>query len=138
MHLHVHLPNGQRIYFNEKNMREKLANPPKTTLTAFFDLCSKDIFAQGLFYNEVPQYFTFDNKKRVFNRRKNGALVDGFPEIRKSDMIGRVYTVQWNRVHRRTRRYRKNISFELDSCKNKKQKKIALAVASSGTLIFDF
>lgn len=31
MHLHVHLQNGQRIYFNENNIREKLTNPPKTT-----------------------------------------------------------------------------------------------------------
>lgn len=34
MHLHVHLPNGQRIYFNENNLHERLANPPNTTLTA--------------------------------------------------------------------------------------------------------
>lgn len=93
MHLHVHLPNGQRVYFNENNMREKAINPPKTTLTAFFDLCAKDNFAENLLYNEVPSYYTFDNTKRIFKRRKNGAIVEGFPEIRKSDMIGRVYTV---------------------------------------------
>ena len=39
--LAVHLPNGQRVTFNENNINEVAAgNPPKITLTEFFTLCS--------------------------------------------------------------------------------------------------
>lgn len=93
MHLHVHLQDQQRVYFNETNLQERLARPQNTTLTAFFDLCSKDEFARRLLYNEVPQYYTFNNKEKIFQRRKYGELVEGYPEIRKTNMIGRVYTV---------------------------------------------
>ncbi|GFV33801.1 ATP-dependent DNA helicase [Trichonephila clavipes] len=32
IHLAVHLPNGERIYFTENNFRERMATPPKTTI----------------------------------------------------------------------------------------------------------
>lgn len=35
VHLHIHLENGQRIYFNEENMQQRVDDPPRTTLTAF-------------------------------------------------------------------------------------------------------
>ncbi|CAK1594946.1 unnamed protein product [Parnassius mnemosyne] len=38
-HLAVHLENGERVYFTERNFQERIASPPKTTLTAFFQLC---------------------------------------------------------------------------------------------------
>ena len=40
----VHLENGQHIYFTEeKNMQSATAEPPETTLTAFFKLCQEDL-----------------------------------------------------------------------------------------------
>ncbi|CAF4346029.1 unnamed protein product, partial [Rotaria magnacalcarata] len=36
VHLAVHLENGQRIYFTEDNVHEKVNEPPRTTLTVFF------------------------------------------------------------------------------------------------------
>ncbi|KIH55918.1 hypothetical protein ANCDUO_13912 [Ancylostoma duodenale] len=39
VHLSVHLENGQRVYFIADNAEERAANPPNTTLTAFFLLC---------------------------------------------------------------------------------------------------
>lgn len=41
----------------------------------------------------MPQYYTFNITQKKFKRRKNGTLVQGFPGVRKTDMIGRVYTV---------------------------------------------
>lgn len=40
-HLAVHLENGQRVYFSEKNFVQKALEPPKTTLTEFFYFVSK-------------------------------------------------------------------------------------------------
>ena len=71
----MHLENGQRVYFNAENVHNVVSNPPATTLTAFFELCSKDAFAKTLLYEEVPQYFTWKNKK--FEKRKMGTPVIG-------------------------------------------------------------
>lgn len=40
LHLAVHLENGQRVYFTTENVAERAAQPPATTLTAFFR-CAK-------------------------------------------------------------------------------------------------
>lgn len=94
--LHVHLENGQRVYFNEQNLQERLTNPPKSTLTAFFDLCKEDEFARTLLYSEVPEYYTWQNSERKFQRRKRGTDVDAYPGIKREHVIGRVYTVHPN------------------------------------------
>jgi hypothetical protein len=47
MHLAVHLENGQRVYFTVENVQERLETPSKTTLMAFFYLCSQDKFCQN-------------------------------------------------------------------------------------------
>ena len=54
-HLSVHLENDQRVYFPEDNMRDKVAGPPRTTLTAFFELWQQDEFAKPLLYCDVPR-----------------------------------------------------------------------------------
>jgi len=90
-HLAIHLPNGQRVYFNENNFRERLATPPQTTLTAFFMLCQNDAFAKTLLYVEVPRYYTWTGKK--WQRRSRGTPVEGWPDVRASDALGRIYTV---------------------------------------------
>lgn len=92
VHLAVHLENGQRVYFDPNNMQ--INGPPTTTLTAFFELCKTDNFAKTLLYCDVPSFYTFNNKK--FIRRKQGDIIDGYPGIRKSSTIGRVYTVHPN------------------------------------------
>ena len=83
-HLAVHLENGQRVYFNpnDQNLGERLDAPPQTTLTAFFKLCSKDDFASTLFYAEVPQHYTWQKSRKVWQRRATN---------QKS--LGRMYTV---------------------------------------------
>jgi len=48
-HLAIHIENGERIYYiDTDNMKEKLKEKPKTTLTGFFDLCKEDDFVKTL------------------------------------------------------------------------------------------
>ncbi|GFQ85636.1 ATP-dependent DNA helicase [Trichonephila clavata] len=69
----------------------KIINPQKTTLMAFFELCQVDNFAKTLLYCEVPAYYVWKNNK--FSRRKKGKAVSGYLEIKKGQVLGRVYTV---------------------------------------------
>ena len=57
VHLSVHLENGQRVFYTGETMHAVAAEPPKTSLTAFFNLCSHDDFARSLLYSEVPTYY---------------------------------------------------------------------------------
>ncbi|GBP45275.1 hypothetical protein EVAR_29023_1 [Eumeta japonica] len=92
-HLAVHLPNGERIYFTENNFRERMAAPPKTTLTAFFLLCQNDAFAKTLLYVDVPRYYTWNVSLKEWKRRLQGTPVDGWPGVKAGDTLGRIYTV---------------------------------------------
>ncbi|XP_044582937.1 uncharacterized protein LOC123263956 [Cotesia glomerata] len=91
MHLAVHLENGQRIYFTEQDVIDKVINPKKTTLMAFFELCQVDDFAKTLLYVEVPAYYVWKNNR--FDRRKKGKVVSGYLGVKKDQVLGRVYTV---------------------------------------------
>ncbi|KAI5705868.1 hypothetical protein M8J75_002513 [Diaphorina citri] len=90
MHLEVHLPDEQRIYFQPHSVREQMDR--STTLMAFFELCQTDSFAKSLLYCEVPSYFTY-SRQRGWARRLRGQPVPGHPNIRRDSCIGRVYTV---------------------------------------------
>lgn len=96
IHLAVHLENGQRVYFNENNIQEVVNNPRDTTLTAFFKLCAQDDFAKTLTYDKVPSYYTWNQTSKTFQRRKQGTVVDGFPGVKKTDALGRVYVIHPN------------------------------------------
>ncbi|GBO33218.1 hypothetical protein AVEN_153320-1 [Araneus ventricosus] len=92
-HLAVHLENGERVYFNESNFRDIVSTPPKTTLTAFFELCRKDDFAKSLLYVEVPRYYTWNTSTRKWKRRIQGTPVQNWPGVKSGDALGRIYTV---------------------------------------------
>ncbi|GFU94109.1 ATP-dependent DNA helicase [Trichonephila clavipes] len=96
IHLSIHLENGQRVYFTNANVLQRALNPPGTTLTAFFTLCQEDAFARTLLYSEVPSYYTWNETKKVFIRRRRGEPVDGQPGIFRENTIGRLYTVHPN------------------------------------------
>jgi hypothetical protein len=96
VHLSVHLENGQRVYFTADNCQENAAEPPNTTLTAFFRLCQQDDFAKTLLYPEVPKYYTWNTSSKVFCKRKQGARVPGYDDIRATDALGRVYSIHPN------------------------------------------
>ena len=60
--LSVHTENQQKIIFHENNVAGAL-NKWETTLTAWFNLNKKDDFAKKIKYANIPQYYTFENKK---------------------------------------------------------------------------
>jgi hypothetical protein len=93
VHLSVHLENGQRLYFKPDNLQQQLLEPPTTTLTAFFELCQNDPFAKTILYCDAPRYYTWNASEKKFQRRKQGADVEGHPGVKCTDTLGRVYTV---------------------------------------------
>lgn len=91
--LDVHLENGQRVYFNPDNVRERVENPINTTLMAFFNLCQNDVFARTLLYSDVPSFYTFNKHLGKFFRRRLGQPVPGYQGVKRENAICRVYTV---------------------------------------------
>lgn len=96
IHLAVDLENGQRVYFSESNVSDVVDNPRDTTLTAFFKLCAQDEFAKTLTYDKIPSYYTWNQVGKKFNWRKQGTVVEGHPGVKKTDALGRVYTIHPN------------------------------------------
>lgn len=96
VHLAVHLENGQRVYFTAETAQQRASQPPSTTLIAFFTLCQSDTFAKTLFYSEVPQFYTWNQSSKAFQRRKQGRLVEGHQNVFSTDALGRIYTVHPN------------------------------------------
>ncbi|GFT56567.1 ATP-dependent DNA helicase [Trichonephila clavipes] len=96
IHLSVHLENGQRVHFTEGNAAERARFAPETTFIAYFNICNVDDFARTLFYHQIPRYYTWDSKNKMWSRRKIGQSLFHHPGIRSTDAIGRVYTVHPN------------------------------------------
>lgn len=92
-HLAVHLENGQRVYFTAANAAQRAQTPPATTLTSFFSICQSDPFARTLLYSEMPRYYTWNASSKKFQRRKQGDVVPGHPDVRSTEALGRIYTV---------------------------------------------
>ncbi|XP_044586007.1 uncharacterized protein LOC123266044 [Cotesia glomerata] len=94
--LAVHLENGQRVYFTNETAIDRAINPPKTTLTEFFELCNRaddfGAFARTLLYSQVSRYFTWAQTKQWIPR-KQGSPVDACPNLFESNALGRVFTV---------------------------------------------
>ncbi|GFW79935.1 helitron_like_N domain-containing protein [Trichonephila clavipes] len=97
VHLAVHLEGGQRVYYEPGQPTAHLTDtPPKTTLTAFFDLCKTDPLAKTLLYSEVPRHFRWDASQKVWQIRKKGVPLADFPGYVTDNALGRVYTVHPN------------------------------------------
>ena len=94
--LAVHLENGQRVMLTPANALDRFQSlPPETTLTAFFNLCSRDSFVKTLKYAELPEYYTWNKSTKQGQRRKRGAQVDAedsSDDIRRVHAIG-IYTI---------------------------------------------
>ena len=65
-HVDVHLESVQRVYFDHNNVRERVENPRKTTLMAFFKHCQEGNFAKSLLYEDVSSYYRFDKLFKMF------------------------------------------------------------------------
>ncbi|GBM86776.1 hypothetical protein AVEN_203254-1 [Araneus ventricosus] len=91
IHLAVHLENGQRVYFTDETALDRAINPPKTTLTEFFELCNRaDAFGAGLFKsNNLGRVYTVNPRQtECFYLRLLLVNVTGplsFQDIRKVD-----------------------------------------------------
>ncbi|XP_060846341.1 uncharacterized protein LOC132926006 [Rhopalosiphum padi] len=96
IYLAVHLENGQRVFFTQHNVNDIVNNPRDTTLTVFFKLCAKDEFAKTITYDKVPNYYTWNQSIKNFQRRKRGTPVENHPGVKKTDTLGRVYVVHPN------------------------------------------
>ncbi|XP_042903221.1 uncharacterized protein [Parasteatoda tepidariorum] len=96
IHLAVHLENGQSVYFTNETAIDRAINPPKTTLSEFFELRNRadafGAFARTLLYSEVPHYFTWAQTKK-WTPRKQGTPVDACLGLFKSNATRRVFTV---------------------------------------------
>ena len=62
----VHLEKGQRVYFDNNNVRERIESSRNTTLIALLKLCQEDNFAKTLLYEDVSCYYTFDKLFKMF------------------------------------------------------------------------
>ncbi|GFR95599.1 hypothetical protein ElyMa_000948500 [Elysia marginata] len=95
--LAVHLENGQRVYFNEENVITVVAAAPSpvTTLTAIFGLClASGCGAKHLLCTDVSGYYTLDQHKKSWVRRKRGTrITPNGEEMFETPAIGRVYAV---------------------------------------------
>ena len=73
--LAVHLPNAQDVYFSDKTdtigAQNALLNS-RTTLTEFFALNQEDERARSLLFQDIPKYYTWDDRARAWKRRKQG------------------------------------------------------------------
>ena len=88
--LQLHLPGEQTVYFDASNKDqsiERIERSERTKLTAFFELNNEDELAQTLLYRELPEHYTWDSRKKKWNKRKQGNA-DGIPE-----QIGRMYSI---------------------------------------------
>ena len=83
--LKLNLPGKQPVVFVPGQEGEAIANNEQkdNTLTAWFKLNQNDSTARQYFYPEIPEHFTFDQKKRAWHKRK-GYL---------GKVIGRMYSV---------------------------------------------
>ncbi|XP_053944993.1 uncharacterized protein LOC128854708 [Anastrepha ludens] len=92
----VHLENGRRVFFTNETAIDRAINPPKTTLTEFFDWCNRadDVgaFVRTLLYSQVPRYFTWTQTKK-WMPRKQGSSVAECLNLFKSNALGRLFTV---------------------------------------------
>lgn len=89
--MQIHLPGEQIVYFyaNKKNQsKEVIERKARTKLTAYFELCSTDEFAQSKFYRHIPEHYTWDTSQRKWNRRKRNTQRSEIP-----DTVGRIYSI---------------------------------------------
>ncbi|KAL8624599.1 hypothetical protein ACOMHN_045134 [Nucella lapillus] len=89
--LAVHTENDQRVVFNDSNFIQRGDQAPKTTLTAFFQLCQTDDFAKTLMYPDITHYYRWSDGRWI--RRKRGKPVLGVERVFKDVTLGRVYSV---------------------------------------------
>ncbi|CAG8805804.1 14931_t:CDS:2, partial [Dentiscutata erythropus] len=90
--LPIHLPKNQTVYFNNGNEAEALDSlqAQNTMLTAWFELNKQDTDAKKIIYHNIPLFYTFDTKTRLWKKRTQYT----------EKIIGRMYTVSLSNIER--------------------------------------
>ncbi|XP_076069711.1 uncharacterized protein LOC143041586 [Oratosquilla oratoria] len=73
--LDLHLGGENAVFFKENASKEEIDRKTSkdTHLTPFFKLCERKEFAAGLYYNQLPIHFVFNNTSSVWEERKTTA-----------------------------------------------------------------
>ena len=103
--LDVHLPNTQQTVFQEDQLDQAVLNGPQaTTLTAFFDLnygngydAETRQIAKSLLYHDIPQHFSFKNKRWVQRKEQAPDAVTSAFTTHKP-VIGRMHDGPRNNI----------------------------------------
>ncbi len=83
--LPIHLEDRQSCVFSEEDdMLQVLDRNRETKLTQFFELCCSDEFARTLIYSELPRFYCWKSRQKVWERRQ-----------RQAKTIGRLPMVSW-------------------------------------------
>ena len=88
MKLAIHVEDQHSVCFQEGRAEQALETVKPTTLMAYFDLNKEDTEAQGIKYQDIPEYFTWDITKHKWNRRKKQPKDGEIPRT-----IGRISNV---------------------------------------------
>ena len=94
--LKIHLKDQQIVYFdaNEKDQSiNRINRSEKTHLTSFFDICKEDSFAKQKLYRDIPEYYTWQQETKTWQRRKRDISPDNIPET-----IGRLYSIHPSQI----------------------------------------
>ena len=82
--LDIHLPNKQSVSFTPQNILEAASQPKDTKLTAWFKLNTEDHNARKFTYLELPQFYVWNNQKKVWTSRRNTNVIS---------CVGRIHTI---------------------------------------------
>jgi hypothetical protein len=77
-HLQVHLPNQQRVIFNEDvNLAEVVATSQiqQTSLTEYFKMNDQDPDARNLLYSDFPMHYIWNKTTKSWKKRKRGGCI---------------------------------------------------------------
>lgn len=78
MHLTVHLPGEQVIYFSDERdtveVRQRIEHSSSTWM-AFFKYNAENEDGHQYLYHEFPEHFTYDRRKREWHRRRRGSFI---------------------------------------------------------------
>ncbi|KAH0603160.1 uncharacterized protein H6S33_008164 [Morchella sextelata] len=78
MHLAVHLPGEQAVYYGIDANREDILQrmeSAKSTLMAFFQYNAENVDGHPYLYQEFPTHFTYNKPTRKWSRRKAGVSI---------------------------------------------------------------
>ena len=78
IHLAIHLPGEQPVYFADNSDIETICNnmeAARTTLMAFFQYNADNLNGRLYLYQEFPIYFTYNKTSRKWTKRKQGIAI---------------------------------------------------------------